>query len=90
MVAVFLNYAVGIWDGSFRCSTCAAPCFMLVATICSLCITISKKFGMIGGGTAAWGDWFQLVFALAMVILAVILVIEAIGTFQRQAAKGRR
>lgn len=66
-------------------------CFMLVATLCSLCITISKKFALIGGGTAAWGDWFQLVFALAMVILAVILVIEAIGTFRRQAAaKARR
>ena len=62
--------------------------FMLCATICSLLITVGKKFNMIGGGTAAWGDWFQLVFALAMVILAVILVIEAIGTFRRQS--GRR
>ena len=50
--------------------------FMLVATITSLCITIKGKFGMIGAGTAAWGDWFQLIFASAMVILAVILVIE--------------
>ena len=65
--------------------------FMLVATISSLCITISKKFAAIGAGTAMWGDWFQLVFALAMVILAVILVLEAIATFRRQAAgKGRR
>ena len=45
---------------------------------------------MIGGGTAAWGDWFQLVFALAMVILAVILVIEGIGTLGRQSAKAGR
>ena len=50
--------------------------FMLVATITSLVMTIQKKIGMIGGGTAAWGDWFQLVFAAAMVILAVILVVE--------------
>ena len=64
--------------------------FMLCATLTSLCLTIKAKFGMIGGGTAAWGDWFQLIFALAMVILAIILVIEAIGTFQRQSAKKAR
>ena len=60
-------------------------CFMLCATICSLLITIQKKFAVIGGGEAAWGDYFQLCFAAAMVILAVILVIEGIGTFRRQA-----
>jgi carbon starvation protein len=60
--------------------------FMLVATLTSLCLTIYKKFKLIGGGGAMWGDYFQLIFALAMVILAVILVIEAIGTFKRQAA----
>ena len=61
--------------------------FMLVATLCSLLLTIKKKFGVIGAGEALWGDWFQLIFAAAMVILAVILVIEAIGTFKKQAAK---
>ncbi len=61
--------------------------FMLVATITSLILTIIKKFGAIGAGEAVWGDWFQLIFALAMVILAVILVIEAIGVLRKQAAK---
>ena len=61
-------------------------CFMLVATISQLCITISKKFGVIGAGTAAWGDWFQLIFAAAMVVLAIILVVEAVGVFKKQAA----
>ncbi len=61
--------------------------FMLVATITSLILTIIKKFGVIGAGEAVWGDWFQLIFALAMVILAVILVIEAIGVLRKQAAK---
>ncbi len=61
--------------------------FMLVATISQLIITIGKKFNVIGAGTAAWGDWFQLVFAAAMVILAVILVIEAKGTFAKQKAR---
>ncbi len=61
--------------------------FMLCATLTSLVITIIKKFGVIGGGEAVWGDWFQLVFALAMAVLAVILVLEGINTFKAQAAK---
>ncbi|MCR5487641.1 MAG: carbon starvation protein A [Lachnospiraceae bacterium] len=61
--------------------------FMLCATLTSLVITIIKKFGAIGGGEAMWGDYFQLVFALAMAILAVILVFEGINTFKAQAAK---
>ncbi len=58
--------------------------FMLCATITSLVITIITKikgFGLEGG--MAWGNWFQLIFALAMVILAVILVVEGIQTFSR-------
>lgn len=61
--------------------------FMLCATLTSLVQTIIKKFGAIGGGEAVWGDWFQLIFALAMAVLAVILVIEGVQTFQRQKAK---
>ena len=59
--------------------------FMLIATITSLVITVYKKIVMIGGGEAAWGDWFQLIFAAAMVVLAVILVIEGIQTFAKEA-----
>ena len=62
--------------------------FMLSATITSLLLTIKAKLSLIGGGTAAWGDWFQLIFATAMGILAIILVIEGVGTFGRQAKKG--
>ncbi len=62
-------------------------CFMLVATVTSLIMTIFKKFGMIGGGEAAWGDYFQLIFAIAMVVLAVILVFEAIAAFKNQGQK---
>ncbi len=57
--------------------------FMLVATICSLCLTVKAKIAMIGAGSALWGDWFQLIFAAAMVILALILVVEGIQTFRR-------
>ncbi|MCR5503923.1 MAG: carbon starvation protein A [Lachnospiraceae bacterium] len=63
--------------------------FMLCATLTSLVLTIIKKFQAIGGGEAVWGDWFQLVFALAMTVLAVILVIEGVQTFQAQ-AKGKK
>ena len=59
-------------------------CFMLVATLTSLCITIKKKFAMIGAGEAMWGDWFQLIFAAAMAVLAVILVVQGVQTFSRQ------
>ena len=58
--------------------------FMLCATLTSLVQTIIKKFGVIATPDAVWGDWFQLIFALAMTILAVILVIEGIQTFSKQ------
>ncbi len=73
--------------------------FMLCATICQLIITVFKKFSAIGNYAAnhadaaamakdpLWGHYFQLIFAVAMVVLAVILVLEAAQTFKRQAAK---
>ena len=61
--------------------------FMLVATITSLVMTIIKKFAMIGGGTAAWGDWFQLVWSIGLVVLAVMLVIQGIGVLSKQGKK---
>ncbi len=61
--------------------------FMLVATLTSLVLTIFKKFKAIGGGEAVWGDWFQLVFAVAMAVLAVILAIEGCQTFAKQWSK---
>ena len=61
--------------------------FMLAATLTSLAQTIMKKVALISSGGAFWGDWFQLVFAAAMAILAVILVIEGIQTFSAQKKK---
>ena len=63
--------------------------FMLAATLTSLVQTIIGKFGMISAGTALWGDWFQLCFAAAMAILAVILVVEGLQTFSKQ-SKGEK
>ena len=64
--------------------------FMLAATLTSLVMTIiSKVKNMVLGvsGAMHWGNWFQLVFAFAMALLAVILVIEGIKTFARQNSK---
>lgn len=64
--------------------------FMLAATLTSLVLTIVKKIGAMSAGAQGaffWGNWFQLIFALAMAVLAVILVIEGVQTFTKQAKK---
>ncbi len=61
--------------------------FMLAATLCSLVLTVKTKIGMISAGGAAWGDYFQCIFAAAMAVLAVILVVEGVTTFKKQAAR---
>lgn len=58
--------------------------FMLLATLTSLVMTCIKKFGMIGAGTAAWGDWFQLVWSIGLIVLAIILVVEGVKTLSNQ------
>lgn len=63
--------------------------FMLIATLTSLVQTVIAKVGMVGAGTAAWGDWFQLIFAAAMAVLAVVLAVEGIQTLSKQ-AKGEK
>ena len=74
------------WNQSPQAAVAMPPSrvliFMLAATLTQLVRTIITKIGGIAG--AAWGDWFQLIFAIAMVVLAVILVIEGIGTFAKQ------
>jgi len=60
--------------------------FMLVATLTYLIMKISKLSSSIVSGSAVWGDWFQIFFAIAMVILAVFLVGEALNTFKKQKA----
>ena len=52
--------------------------FMLVATITSLVMTIIGKVKMVIGATAAWGDWFQMIWSIGLVVLAVILVVEGV------------
>ena len=59
-------------------------CFMLVATITALCFTIIKGFGAIAAG-AAWGTYFQVIWSIALVVLAVILAVMSIKTLAAQA-----
>ncbi len=59
--------------------------FMLVATLTSLVMTVYGKIGVIGAGGAVWGDWFQAIFATALIVLAVIVTISGIQTFAKQA-----
>ena len=62
--------------------------FMLAATLTSLVLTVIGKIkAMVAGAENAffWGNWFQMLFAAAMAVLAVILVIEGIKTFAKQA-----
>lgn len=66
--------------------------FMLAATLTQLVVTVIKQVGIIvagefKAGDPAWGHWFQLLFAAAMAILAVFLVIEGVKTFSKQSKK---
>ena len=61
--------------------------FMLCATLTSLTMTVIGGFGKIAAGAAAWGDWFQTIWSLGLIVLAVILVIEGIQTLGKQGKK---
>ena len=63
--------------------------FMLAATITSLVKTVIAQGAKVAAG-APWGDWFQLIFAAAMVILSVILVVEGVSTFSKQMKKAAK
>lgn len=59
--------------------------FMLAATLTQLVLTVIKQVKFIGignfkAGDPAWGHWFQLLFAAAMAVLAVILVVVGFRT----------
>lgn len=61
--------------------------FMLAATITSLVMTIFKKIALIGAGGAAWGDWFQMIWSIGLVVLAVILVIQGVQVLAKKGEK---
>ncbi|MDO4357507.1 MAG: carbon starvation CstA family protein, partial [Clostridia bacterium] len=53
--------------------------FMLVATLTSLVITIKTQFGIITTAATS-AAWLQLIFAVLLVVLAVLLAIEGCQT----------
>lgn len=54
--------------------------FMMVVTICSLCVTVKNQIGIISAGGADWGPYAQTVFGILLIVLALILVVEGIQT----------
>lgn len=61
--------------------------FMLAATGTSLTMTIIAKIKLIAAAGAAWGDWFQLVWSIGLIVLAVILVIQGVQVLAKPKAK---
>ena len=61
--------------------------FMLAATGTSLTMTIIAKIKLIADAGAAWGDWFQLVWSIGLIVLAVILVIQGVQVLAKPKAK---
>ncbi len=61
--------------------------FMLVATITSLVTTIIKKITLIASAGAVWGDWFQMIWSIGLVVLAVILVIQGVQVLGKKNEK---
>ena len=58
--------------------------FMLCATITALCFTIVNGFkGILAG--AAWGTYFQVIWSIILVVLAIDLAIMAFKTLAAQA-----
>ncbi len=54
--------------------------FMIVVTICSLCVTVKNQIGLITKGGADWGPYAQAIIAVLLIVLAIVLVIEGIQT----------
>lgn len=54
--------------------------FMLVVTIFSLILNTKAQIGLISAGGADWGPYVQAVLGVLLVVLAVILAIEGVGT----------
>ena len=59
--------------------------FMMIATLTSLVITVTQRINSVMAGGADWTIWFQLIFAVALIILAVVVSISGIQTFAKQA-----
>ena len=54
--------------------------FMIVVTICSLCVNTYNQITTIAAGGADWGPWAQSIIGILLIVLAVVLAIEGIQT----------
>ena len=52
--------------------------FMIIVTICSLCVTVKNQIGIISAGGADWGPYAQAILAVILIILAIVLVLSLI------------
>lgn len=91
LLAAVALMAVACWLGNIGKSNkmfFVPMIFMLIATLSSLGLTVKAKIaGFMSGApeALAWGNWFQFIFAVALIILAVILVVSGVQTFSKQA-----
>ena len=58
--------------------------FMIIVTICSLCVTVKNQLGIISAGGADWGPYAQVILAVILIVHAIVLVIEGIQTLSKQ------
>jgi carbon starvation protein len=58
--------------------------FMLIVTICSLCLTVKNQVAKISAGGADWGPYAQAILAALLIVLAIILAIEGVQTLARK------
>ncbi len=61
--------------------------FMLAATLTALVTTIINKINLIASAGAAWGDWFQMIWSIGLVVLAIILVVQGVQALTKKDAK---
>ena len=54
--------------------------FMMVVTICSLCVTVKNQISMIVAGGADWGPYAQTILGILLIILSLVLVVEGVQT----------
>lgn len=79
--------AVATWLGNVGKNNkmfLAPMAFMIVVTICSLCVTVKNQIGIISAGGADWGPYAQAVLAVLLIVLAIFLVIEGVQTLSKQ------